>query len=306
LSKILKVLLTLVLTVTVGGGGVYYWYFLQEPGQPETPFEISLTELRILSDKISGAKADAIDMELVATLEAPLAGIIIGGDWSTQKMEVPAYQVRFPDSHIVIDVAMNAAQAETAEAVFFDAGAFGRLEKALSSASQIVVTHEHYDHIGTLVAADNLADLLPALRLTPEQINEPHFMLPIAFPDGIFDAYSPLEYDRYLSIAPGVVLIKSPGHTTGTQMVFVELADGREVLFVGDVAWHMVNIEEGMGRPRFVSEFVLEEDRDAVFAQLLALKQLRSDHPEVTMIAGHDGALFDELIESGAINKGFQ
>ncbi|PCJ69873.1 MAG: MBL fold metallo-hydrolase [Rhodobiaceae bacterium] len=306
MSKILKTLVTLALVVVVGGGGAYYWYCLQEPGQPETPFELSLSDLRMLAGNIPGAKAVAIDVEFIATLEAPLAGIITGGDWSTQKIEVLAYQIRFQDSHIVVDVAMNAAQAETAEAVFFDEEAFGRLERALASASQIVVTHEHYDHIGTIVTADNLVDLLPALRLTPAQINQPHMMMPIGFPDGVFDAYSPLEYDRYLAIAPGVVLIKSPGHTRGSQMVFVELADGRELLFVGDVAWHMVNIEAGMGRPRFVSEFILEEDRDAVFAQLLALKQLHDGNPTVEIIAGHDGHLLKGLIAKGVVKRGFR
>jgi glyoxylase-like metal-dependent hydrolase (beta-lactamase superfamily II) len=41
-----------------------------------------------------------------------------------------------------------------------------------------------------------------------------------------------------LAIAPGVVLKKAQGHTPGSQMVFVALASGSELLFVGDVVWN--------------------------------------------------------------------
>ena len=44
-------------------------------------------------------------------------------------------------------------------------------------------------------------------------------------------------------------------------MIYVEREDGREVLFVGDIGWLTRNIETGKGRPRALSQFMLNEDR---------------------------------------------
>ena len=55
---------------------------------------------------------------------------------------------------------------------------------------------------------------------------------------------APLEYEDYRAIAPGVVLIKAPGHSPGSQMIYVQRADGREFLFAGDIGWSLRNIEE--------------------------------------------------------------
>ena len=37
-------------------------------------------------------------------------------------------------------------------------------------------------------------------------------------------------------------VLKWLGYTPGSQMVYVKRADGREILFLGDVAWQMSNI----------------------------------------------------------------
>ena len=68
---------------------------------------------------------------------------------------------------------------------------------------------------------------------------------------------TPLEYDHYYAAAPGIVLVKAPGHTPGSQLVFVKLASGKELLFIGDVAWHMDQIRQLWYRPRLVTDFYI-------------------------------------------------
>jgi glyoxylase-like metal-dependent hydrolase (beta-lactamase superfamily II) len=141
--------------------------------------------------------------------------------------------------------------------------------------------------------------------LTREQIAVPTAMLPARFPDHALDGYAPLDYRKYDAVAPGIVLIKSPGHTPGSQMVYVQTADGKEFLFLGDVAWHFRNIEVQRERPRFVTQFTIKEDRAAVFGQLGALHRLHEAEPRISIVPGHDGAAVKQLIDVGLMRPRF-
>jgi glyoxylase-like metal-dependent hydrolase (beta-lactamase superfamily II) len=55
-------------------------------------------------------------------------------------------------------------------------------------------------------------------------------------------SYLVVDYDPVLPIAPGVVLVKTPGHTPGSHVVYVRLKCGQEILLAGDGAWNMAGI----------------------------------------------------------------
>lgn len=54
----------------------------------------------------------------------------------------------------------------------FDDAAYARLGAALATAQLIIVTHEHPDHVGGLLAQPNLKDLMEKARLTQVQVTE--------------------------------------------------------------------------------------------------------------------------------------
>jgi glyoxylase-like metal-dependent hydrolase (beta-lactamase superfamily II) len=112
-------------------------------------------------------------------------------------------------------------------------------------------------------------------------------------------------YDQYQAIAPGVVLIKAPGHTPGSQMVYVQTANGAELLLIGDVAWHSRNIELQRERARLMTMVFIKEDRRAVFGQLAALKRLHEAQPAIHIVPGHDGPVIESLIAAGVLKRGF-
>src|SRR5262249_41940378 len=63
-----------------------------------------------------------------------------------------------------------------------------------------------------------------------------------------------LDYPQYYPVAPGVVLIRSPGHSPDSQMVFIRLQSGREILHSVDSAWIMEQHHGGEGQGRAVGE----------------------------------------------------
>jgi glyoxylase-like metal-dependent hydrolase (beta-lactamase superfamily II) len=176
----------------------------------------------------------------------------------------------------------------------------------MSGAQMILVTHEHADHIGGLAAHPDVARLFKtSVKITKEQANNPEHTKPAVFPEGTMTGYQPLVYDRYTTVAPGIVLIKGPGHTLGSQMVFVKKADGTEFLFLGDVAWIMRNVELVRGRPRYISN-MLGEERNEVLPQLATVHALAEAEPKLVVVPGHDAATIANLAGRSVLKQGFE
>ena len=108
-----------------------------------------------------------------------------------------------------------------------------------------------------------------------------------------------------MALAPGVVLIKSPGHTPGSQMVYVKRADGRELLFLGDVSWRLRNLEQVRERPLFMT-LIIGEDRRQVMGQFQALHALHQAEPGLALVPGHDGPAVQALTAAGLLEAGFR
>ena len=291
------------LTLLILSVSGYYWLFV-DTRMPSGSYTVDMSEVRKLSDTIAGDKPVEVRVERVTSFRFPMTAAVAGAGWNEVEVPVYSYQIAYPDRAVVIDAGVSGE--ETGADPNFDRAAYDRMLAAMRTASAVVVTHEHPDHIGGLVAHPDLAAVLGNTRLTQEQVDHPEKMFGLSFPDGALANYRALAYDRYHALAPGIVLIKSPGHTPGSQMVFVKTAGGREYLFLGDVAWRFESVERLAARARLVSMFVLSEDRDAVLLQLAELKRLRDSNPDLVMVAGHDIDQMSRLLKSGAIAEGFK
>lgn len=278
-------------------------YFLDSEPVPEvSSYDLDLPQLRALSLSGSGELPVEVRLEEIATATLPGKLMMAGKSWDGVEMAHVVFQLLWADGrYLLIDSAQDRGMHEaTPGGDPFQDAAWEQIVTAMEGATQVVITHEHPDHLGGVARHPRPEAIAPIVRLTSEQLANDKELAAIDFPESLRDQLEPLDYDDVVVIAPGVVLKKAPGHTPGSQMVFVTFADGRERLFVGDVVWNLDAILELRYRTRLITDWVIGEDREAAINQLRALRDLY-DQGGVDIVVSHDRRTH----ESAGIGRGF-
>jgi glyoxylase-like metal-dependent hydrolase (beta-lactamase superfamily II) len=262
-------------------------------------FRPDLAAIRAMSTVLPGALPLAVNGVRVAASVRPRKFVIEGGDDTAVTMPRTAFQIVYPDCSVMIDSGLDKAthasfSPDKPEPYF--AEQFAKLERALAKARLIVLTHHHADHVAGVMCAPNFPELAGKTIITMGvadcMINTPHRPHLKLAPQA-------LDYPQYYPVAPGVVLIQSPGHSPDSQMVFIRMQSGREILHSVDSAWIMDNIMEVKGK---AAPWV-KEDVPAVMAQLRWLKTVAETEKNITILVTHDDELFDRLTRNGTIGE---
>ncbi|HYT07364.1 MAG TPA: MBL fold metallo-hydrolase [Rugosimonospora sp.] len=271
-------------------------------------WSVRLDEIRQVAAMIPGRRALRINVLKFAESRRSKKFSVQGAPDEPSVQARTVFQVVFADGTVMIDSGMDEQVHR-----FFGRGviepyypdAAKQVERALRSARAIIITHEHGDHVAGVIRTPLIAELAPKTLLTRTQIqaleSDPQ-MPEIKITPDMASHYNVVDYEKFLPFGPGMALIKAPGHTPGSQMLYVALESGREYLFIGDTAWHMdgVRLIKGKDAPW------IQEDQAALLAQLEWLNELYRTEKNVFIIASHDDEERKELIAKGVLGDGLE
>lgn len=276
------------------------------PRESEPYAEDLLQRVRTAAATVPGARATSIHFAKVAESHRTYAAVIENGSDEPFVSARTAFQIAFPDGTVMLDSGMD----ETVHRFY----GFGRdepywqevndaVQQALRSAQLILITHEHGDHVAGVLRSEYRDELAPKTILTKDQVRTLNLapQLPeIALTPADARNYIVVDYEDLLPVAPGIVLIKSPGHTHGHQMIYVTLANGDEYLFIGDIGWSLDNITEQKLRPAGTIARV-KEDPQALMHQMMWIKQVM-DNDGLIVVPSHDDVLLTRFVADGVLS----
>lgn len=264
--------------------------FLPARAQEAPPWTADLNDIRHVAAMIPGARPLRVNVLKFAESRRTKNFSVKGAPKEPSIQARTAFQVVYPDGTVMIDSGMDLQVHKffgrgVEEPYFPDAEK--EVERALRAAKAIVMTHEHGDHIAGVIRTPFFDELAPKTVLTRTQVEtlltNPQ-MPEIKLTPEQAKRFIVVDYEKYYPFAPGMALIKSPGHTPGSQMIYVALQSGKEYVFAGDVAWHMDGVRTITGK----DAPWITEDENAIKGELTWLNTLTKTEKNVTVVLSHD------------------
>lgn len=281
----------------------------KEQGSAQAPvWTADLAAIRKVAAVIPGARPARINVVKFAESRRSRKFSLKGAPDEPSVQARTAYQIVYPVGTIMVDAGMDEQVHK-----FFGRGvvepyypeAAKQVEKAVRGAMEIVVTHEHGDHVAGVIHTPFADELAPKTVLTRTQVQtlltDPQ-MPEIKLTPEMASHYIVMDYEKYMPLAPGIALIKAPGHTPGSQMVYVALQSGKEYLLVGDCAWLMdgVRLVRGKDAPW------ITEDEALVMAELKWLNEIDRTEKNVSIVVSHDDEQRKQYIAAHILGDGFE
>ncbi|UZR96914.1 MBL fold metallo-hydrolase [Chondrinema litorale] len=268
-----------------------------------------LAKIRSAAQTIPGKKATELHYIKFAESPRTYSATVEGGDETPYIQARTAYQVMFEDGWIMVDAGMDKKVHQffgkgKQQPYFSDKNE--ELQAALVSAKKILITHEHGDHIAGVLRTDSYKEIAPKTILTKQQINtlinNPQ-MPELKMETAQLKDFTVVDFEDVLPVAPGIVLIKAPGHTPGEIMVYIQFETGKEYLITGDVSWSYVGIKEKKQKPESQRKRI-GEDAEKIQFELNWLNGLPEKN--IQLIVNHDDIIQPELVELGILKEGFK
>ena len=235
--------------------------------------------------------------------------IIEGGSDDACTMARTAFQIVYSQGYVMVDAGMDRAVHHFFEKDSpqpFDDARANLIATSVQQARLILITHEHGDHIAGVIR--NANNTIPAKTiLTKEQvntlINNPQ-MPEIKLDETKSKEYIITDFESVLPVAPGIVLIKAPGHTNGEIMIYTKLQNGKEYIFTGDVSWCFKGVQEKKQKPESQRKRI-GENGENVEKQLAWLNN-RLMKDKMVILVSHDDIMLPQYAAQGLIGNDFK
>lgn len=269
--------------------------------------DVLLNKIRNSASSIPGEKP--LEIRYIKFAESPrtFGATIQGGNSHLYVQARTAYQLVYKDATIMIDAGMdeevhNFFGRKEKQPYFQDK--YDSIQIALNQTNKVLITHEHGDHVAGVLRTKNYQDIAPKTILTYQQVhtllNKPQ-MPQLQMDEKQIKDFVVVDFNDILPVAPGVVLIKAPGHTPGEIMIYFQLENSKEYIITGDVSWSYAGVEQIRQKPEDQRKRI-GEDEVKIQYQLEWLNKL----PEkgIQLLVCHDDIVQPQLIKKGILKKG--
>ncbi len=273
-----------VIVLLLLAGLTYYWLLVNAGLADVAAKPLDIAAMRKAALAMPGQRPTSVSFAIVARRQVPGAALAAGTGLRQVDVGVIAWRLETPDGGIVIDPGLSPGDGAAIGFKNYDAAAKNKVNRWLEQSSQILFTHSHVDHVGLFLDHANFDAIAKKAVVTPIMLSG----ISALWRENGGRITSTRSLAPIEAVAPGVALIQTPGHTPGSEMIFVKLADGRELLFAGDTASLGVNADVPTPRSRLVAEWLTPEDRPAVIGWLKGLKALKKRNPKLLIVPSHD------------------
>lgn len=276
----------------------------------ENPYSNDLLpRIRAAADSLPGPRPRELRHIAVGEGLRPLNLELTVPDTQSVSTIFSVFQIRFADRWILVDAGVDSSAViqyvGSTHRVGYSTARYDSVQLALRDADHVVLTHEHWDHASGIQRGPYFRQVAAKTLLTTAQLQSlltPPVSTYIPMPADSASHFRTFDYELIHPVAPGVVLIKAPGHTPGSQFVYVRLGDDREILLIGDLTWRMAGVSANLQKPERVSE-LLKEDRAAIQRELDWVRSIVKDGV-VAVTPSHDKPRLDALVAAGLLHVG--
>ena len=280
MSRFSKAVIVLLLVT----GLAYYWLLVNAGASRIAPRAFDIAQLRAAAEEMPGDRPSAITFVMLANRRIPSATLAAGTGLRHVTSGIMAWRLETKKGGIVIDPGLSPADAEAMDFSNFDNAAMALVDSWMDKSELILFTHSHVDHVGRFLDYPQFDAIADKAIVTPGMLRG----ISALWRENGSHITKTRDLAPIEAVAPGVVLIQTPGHTPASQMVYVRLANGREYIFAGDTASLAANFEKVTPRSRLLADILVPEDRSAVMGWLKGLDVLRKKYPSLILLPSHD------------------
>ncbi|MFM9935595.1 MAG: hypothetical protein ACKVOL_05285 [Novosphingobium sp.] len=289
-----RIALLLILLVAVP----YYWLLIDAGPTSAPPLAVDIAQLRADAARLTGPRPTAVEYAVIATETRPGTMLVAGGGLKAEETAILVWHVIAPGGDTVIDAGLTSDQAVASGFSSYQAAQQATVDGWLQSARHVLFTSEQIEHIGGLVSViPQVGDVRAKVLGNAAQIDAIGQLQPASAPALPPPVQALSGPPGYAAVAPGISAMRSPGHLPGSQMIYVQLQDGREFLFTGDTAPMRRNVLWQRPQSRYLAEWTGSEDRAATTGWVKGLARLEARERNLTLVYGQDlGWLQDPVI----------
>jgi glyoxylase-like metal-dependent hydrolase (beta-lactamase superfamily II) len=172
---------------------------------------------------------------------------------------------------------------------------------APDSIKTIFISHSHWDHISGLEDFPGAEVMMPPAevefihaRKMPGLIDQMINKLKVKTFDFTSGPYENFDRSFDLFGDGSIVFVPLPGHTDGSNGMFVNLRSGKRFFFIGDLTWALEGCQLPAERP-WVARKLVDYDEAEVRRSVVKIHQLMKQYPDLIVVPAHDRRVHERI-----------